>query len=273
MEVVGFAVAIGLVLTALGGGTIGGVLDTPVRWFPLAFAGLGLHLALGLWTPPQGWSRGAAVTLLLVSFLALAAFCAANLRLTGMPVVLLGIGLNVVAVALNGAMPVRLPADAPEADRRALERSATHEPEADARMLGVLGQIVPLPGPLDRPVSFGDLVVGVGLVDVLVHAGRRRPRTTRSERASPANRFLARSVTQEVGSRAKKRVGRSSRALPAPAAPAREASALQRERSAATTEAPPGSRGDPSGGDGWARPAEHDLLQGGDDTGVVHAAG
>jgi len=185
MELTVVAVAVGVVLSVLAGGTLARILATPVRVVWLPFAGLGAQLLLGLWAPSGGWGSGLAVVLLAGSFAAVLAFALLNLHFTGMAVVAVGVGLNLLVVALNGAMPVRLPEDASDARREALEHSATHEPEADADTLARLGQIVLVPEPVDRAVSWGDLIVGVGLVDVLFHAGRRRMRPNRGTAPAP----------------------------------------------------------------------------------------
>jgi hypothetical protein len=145
MELYALAVAAGIVL------------DTPLRRTWLLFSAFGLQLLLGIWEP------GAAVPLWVASFLALAAFCFSNMRLTGMSVVAFGILLNAFVVVANGGMPVR----------GAVEESPLRIPEAQAENAAYLGEIVPLTGPFDRHVTFGDLIVAVGLVDVLYRLSRR----------------------------------------------------------------------------------------------------
>ncbi len=176
MEIVAVAVALGVAVAVLTGGSLTRMLDAPLRWLPLAFLALGAQLVLGVWDRAAGWSEATALGLFAGSFAALLVFCARNLHLTGMSVVLVGVALNTLVVAVNGAMPVRLPDDASAEQREAIEASVTHEHEDDAETLTVLGEIVVLPDPLRRSVSFGDLILGVGIVDLLFHASRVRRR-------------------------------------------------------------------------------------------------
>lgn len=177
MEVVAVAIAVGISIAVLTGGTLARILDTRIRWSVLLFVAFGAQLVLGLWSPGDGWPDALGFGVFVGTLAALLVFCALNLHLTGMSIVLVGAALNLLVVALNGGMPVRLADDAPSDRMAALERSATHLPEDDAETLSFLGDIIVLPDPVDRSISFGDLILGVGLVDVLVHASRHRKRT------------------------------------------------------------------------------------------------
>lgn len=177
MEVVAVAIAVGISIAVLTGGTLARILDARIRWPALLFAAFGAQLILGLWSPGDGWPDALGFGIFVAALVALVVFCALNLHLTGMSIVLIGAALNLLVVALNGGMPVRLADDAPSDRVAALETSATHLPEDDADALSFLGDIIVLPDPVDRSISFGDLILGVGLVDVLVHASRHRKRT------------------------------------------------------------------------------------------------
>lgn len=176
MEVVAVAIAVGISIAVLTGGTLARILDSRIRWPVLLFVAFGAQLVLGLWSPADGWPNALGFGVFVGTLAALLVFCALNLHLTGMSIVLLGAALNLSVVALNGGMPVRLAGDAPSNRVAALETSATHLPEDDADALSFLGDIIVLPDPVDRSISFGDLILGVGLVDVLVHASRHRKR-------------------------------------------------------------------------------------------------
>ncbi|HVM40822.1 MAG TPA: DUF5317 family protein, partial [Acidimicrobiia bacterium] len=187
MELIAVAVGAGVVFSVVTGGSVARVLDVPVRWSPLLAGAFALQVLLGVWHPGGGWPRPVGLGLYLVSFVLLAAFCARNLRLVGMSVVLVGVLMNLVAIAANGGMPVRLPADADAAARGRLDASVTHVPEDDAGPLRALGDIIVVGAPVDRAISFGDLVLAVGLVDVIYRASRRpRRRRGRAEAAAGA---------------------------------------------------------------------------------------
>lgn len=179
MELIAIALALGVTLAVFSGGTLTRILDTRVRWPGLVFASLATQLLLAFWHPPGGWSSGMGLAVYVGSFVLLGAFCALNLRLTGMSVVLVGVSLNALVVMVNGGMPVRLPTDATEAQVRAVEESVTHESD-DGATLGFLGQIIVLGDPLHRSFSFGDLILAVGVVDVVFRAGQDPQRRRRS---------------------------------------------------------------------------------------------
>lgn len=176
MEVVAVAIAVGISIAVLTGGTLARILDTRIRWPALLFVAFGAQLVLGLWSPGDGWPDALGFGVFVGTLAALVVCCARNLHLTGMSIVLIGAALNLLVVALNGGMPVRLADDAPSDRVDALETSVTHLPDDDADALAFLGDIIVLPDPVDRSISFGDLILAVGLVDVLVHASRHRQR-------------------------------------------------------------------------------------------------
>jgi len=161
------AVALGVVAGLAAGGRPRNAGLRPVRALGALGAGILLQLAAGL-----GEVDGTpALTLLLTSYVLLAAFAVVNLRLVGMPVVLLGLGLNAAVIAANGAMPVRasavLAADVvPAAELETADLGAKHRLERPGDRLTLLGDIIPVP-PAREVVSFGDLILAVGLVDVV----------------------------------------------------------------------------------------------------------
>lgn len=164
--VVVLAVALGVAL--LTGGSLHRVLETRLRSTWALFAALALQVALDLfWSGPSG---GVSHFLLIVSYLLLLGFCAANLALKGMSVVMIGIALNALVITVNSGMPVRTDPGYPE--------TVKHHAERPSDSLTFLGDIIVLP-PLNQALSFGDLIMLVGLVDVLVHRSRPEPATRR----------------------------------------------------------------------------------------------
>lgn len=122
-----------------------------------------------------------------LSLAALVAFAGANLHLTGVAVLGLGALVNLVALVANNGIPVR-----PEALVRAeivteeelatTDVTAPRHLERSTDRLPVLGDVLPV-APARTVLSFGDLIVLLGLVDAVRElARRRRRRWTQAER-------------------------------------------------------------------------------------------
>jgi uncharacterized protein DUF5317 len=123
---------------------------------------------------------GPSGTIALVGLIAGLAFAVVNLHLTGMAIVAVGITANLVPVALNGAMPVRPEAlveaemiTIDELDRVTLD--GARELETDSTLLGILGDTYPV-RPTGQVVSLGDLIMMVGLADVIANLMLQRRR-------------------------------------------------------------------------------------------------
>ncbi len=152
-----------------------------LTWWPLLPAGLAAQVGAGR------LDDAAALATLLVGYACLLGFAAANLHLTGTGVIAVGLACNVVPLALNGGMPVRASAlvdagiiDAVDVDTVEL-RGSRHVADDDDILAG-LGDVVPVPV-ADRVVSFGDLVLVVGVGDAVAQLTRRRRRSRSTDDA------------------------------------------------------------------------------------------
>ena len=160
------ALALGIAL--LSGGSLHRVLETRLQASWAMFGALAVQVALDLfWSGP---ATGLTHLLLAFSYLLLIGFCAANLTLKGMTVVAVGIALNALVITINGGMPIRTDSG--------FQATVKHHAEGPSDSLTFLGDIIVL-RPLNQALSFGDLIMLVGLVDVLFHrsrpaGGRRR---------------------------------------------------------------------------------------------------
>jgi len=166
------AVGLGFVLALVLGGRLHNLTGRSLRlWFLLPL-GLALQLAA-----IEGHGDAWPFLLVLVSYACLFAFAVANLSVTGFWMIALGLTLNAFAVGLNHGMPV---------GRKALNHvgrnggvyAAEHHVQRSSDKLLILGDVVPV-SPLGEIVSFGDLIFGVGLADVIVHL--MRPARRRKE--------------------------------------------------------------------------------------------
>jgi hypothetical protein len=183
------AVAAGIGIGLLAGGRLSHLGSRNLRMWPLLMAGLAAQI---LSTPLSG---DASFALLLASYGLLLAFAAANVVLVGMWLVAMGIGMNLVVIAVNGGMPVR-----ESALRSAgaigpgvpvvIDTASKHHLERPSDRLVVLADIIPVE-PLGEVVSFGDVVMAVGVADVVVYLLRpsaaRRARTDAESEEEPVS--------------------------------------------------------------------------------------
>ena len=126
-----------------------------------------------------------AVVLGIAALSLLVAFAVANLHLTGMGVMTIGLSLNLFVMLINGGLPVSAralrAADLPDSGEL---RGARHI-ERSNDDLTVLGDIIPVHGVV---VSYGDLIVAVATADVIAHLARRQRRRQSSiTTASPVH--------------------------------------------------------------------------------------
>jgi hypothetical protein len=181
---VGTVVDVVLLVVAVLAGLAAGWLRQPIgargarihiRRLPLlALGAFGSALAQLLEDDAATLALGASLAVLL-------SFVAANAHLTGVLVIGCGLLLNLVAVVLNGGMPVRgealVSAGVVEQGELATTtlRGARHlETRADS--LAVLGDVLPVP--VTREVlSFGDLIILAGTADAVRDVARRRRRS------------------------------------------------------------------------------------------------
>jgi len=120
----------------------------------------------------------ASVMALAASLAVLIAVAVANRHITGIAVVGIGLFVNLVAVAVNGGMPVRV---------SAMEAAGLVEPGASVEVsdprhletsqdpVPVLGDVLPVPF-AQEVVSFGDLIIVLGAADAVRELSRRRAR-------------------------------------------------------------------------------------------------
>jgi hypothetical protein len=176
------AVAAALVISLLTGGRPDHMASRSFRFWPVLVAGLALQLAS---------VRLGGLLLLLASYALLLAFSAANALRVGMWMVALGIGLNLLTIAVNGGMPVRpsalVAAGVAEPDEvGTLRIGGKRHLERPSDRLMIISDVIPV-RPLREVLSFGDVIMGVGLADVVVHL--LRPPLARAHAATgPARR-------------------------------------------------------------------------------------
>ena len=161
------AVGLGLVL----GGSVGRLADLPLRapWLFLSAVALQV-VAFPVGVLPWGTREAVASVLWVASYGLLLAAAVLNRRLTGVPIVALGMLLNLAAILANrGTMPVRVEA-MHDAGRVAVTQANSTALAEPALPWLVDRWAAPHWIPLANVFSVGDVLVAVGAV-VIVLAG------------------------------------------------------------------------------------------------------
>jgi Family of unknown function (DUF5317) len=167
--IIGVVLALLVVLATRG--SYGQLVVTAHSWWMLLVAAA-LLIGVAIADLPDDRLDTLGFGIVMLAYVFIFAFCILNMRLTGMVVVTIGVAMNALVFGLNRGMPV-------DTDGASGETTVFHRPEEDRDLLPFLGEIIPLPEPFEQMVTFGDLVIGVGLVDVAYHASRRPARRRR----------------------------------------------------------------------------------------------
>lgn len=151
-----------------------------LRWLPVLAAGVLASVAA------DRLDGSTAVAVAIAGQAALVAGAAANLHLVGAGILAIGLALNLVSMAVDGGVPVRRGAvvAAGLLEPAELEGATVDGPrhfERDDDRLPALGDALPIEA-LGTVVSFGDLIVVVGIADTVAHAARRRRRARAHQR-------------------------------------------------------------------------------------------
>ena len=174
------AVIAGVVLGFVFGGRPSNISRRPLQLVSL----LAISVALQAVAETVDVADAVGLSMVLVSYVGLSAFAVANIRLVGMPVVLVGLACNLVVITANGGMPVEREAIvaagvATEAEIDDLDFGAKRHLEDDD-VLMFLADIIPVEL-TEEVLSFGDLILALGVADVIFRllrppgARRRQP--------------------------------------------------------------------------------------------------
>lgn len=144
----------------------------PVRGLELLFAGLAIQGVLPLVGIPRSHYDDVGFGLLIASYALILTFAFTNLHIRGMTIVAVGIALNALVIALNQGMPAKGPTRTTTDGRRVSRviTSVKHRLERPGDVLTVLDDRIVLSHDL---LSFGDLVLVAGLLDVCFWGSRR----------------------------------------------------------------------------------------------------
>lgn len=177
------AIVAGIAIGYARGGRLRSLAEAHVHWWFALVAAVVLQVVAVLTDTDAG------VFLLLVSFALIIAFTARNLARAGMGVVLVGVAANALVIGVNDGMPVREEAVirsglAGDDEIDDFDFNAKWHLETEDDQLTFLGDIIPVPGAREV-LSFGDLIMAVGVADVIVHL--MRPAVRRREQEVSAS--------------------------------------------------------------------------------------
>src|SRR5215813_14263165 len=159
MLVLVLAVLIALLVPLFTHGSYKRLLGTKISWGWLLAAGLAIQITLEYASPPRQYWHSVGFGLLVASYVLVLAFCARNLVLRGMSIVLIGVACNALVIVLNQGMPVKFP---PEWRNEAwAEATVKHHPQAPGEKLLVLSDIIVVRHPFETILSYGDLILAV----------------------------------------------------------------------------------------------------------------
>lgn len=182
------AVIAGLGIGLSNGGSLDRVRTFRPEIWPALAGGLLLQLVIRVGGLEGGW----AVVLELVSAIALIAFGVANLRVGGMVLVVVGLGLNLLPTLLNWGIPTSRSALVTagvieKGTTGTVELEGARHVATDGDWLRWLGETIALP--TGQVISFGDIVLQVGYL--LVTAALVRGRVLRHDVAGDYRRRIA----------------------------------------------------------------------------------
>jgi hypothetical protein len=165
------------------GGRLTNLASLELQWRWLAVIGLALQFVTGP-------GDVAPLVCLYVSFVVLVVFTIKNIRVAGMPLVLLGLSLNFLVIGINAGMPVtkhalRASGQGDLLDELINNPYPKHHLATKDDYVVFLGDVIPIPPPVHQAVSIGDIFtyggVGVVIVSAMRHGSKdgapRRRRT------------------------------------------------------------------------------------------------
>jgi len=168
------AIAVAFLIPAVTGGSYSRMLTVQWRFASLLFLGLGIQILLEVWTMPKEHWHDWGFGLLVASYVLILAFVARNFVIRGMGIVFIGIACNALVITVNQGMPVKLPVE--WQNKSWAQPTVKHHPQQPDDKLKFLADIIVLDEPLQSVVSFGDLILLVGLCDVAYNVSRKPKR-------------------------------------------------------------------------------------------------
>lgn len=145
------------------------------HWVSFLAIGMALQFVVLFVDAPADHTHQVGFGILVTGFVFVMGFTLRNALTKGMVVVSIGIAANCLAIVVNEGMPVEVPND--WVDSGGVSTTVRHHPQSDDDQLLFLSDIIILRR-LGQVISFGDLILAFGLIDVVFHASRK-PRRAR----------------------------------------------------------------------------------------------
>jgi hypothetical protein len=188
MKLVAATIALAVLIGYLCGGRLSFLTGRKFRLRWLAALGLAMQVA-----PTPAGHPEIDLWLLYLSFGPLFAFVVANLRQSGVALILLGVVLNFTVIVANQGMPVSAHALAASGQQDSLhllitEGGAKHHLAGSGDIFMQLGDVIPIGGFVKQALSPGDVACYLGVVWLVIagmQPSRRRTRDAAGEAAAP----------------------------------------------------------------------------------------
>ena len=173
-----YAVVVGLVVGRLTGGRVERLGDIRFRWAGLAFAAVVVQLVL--FFPPVAdaldGAQAVAIALYVGSTAVVLGVVVRNIRLTGLPIVVLGAGLNLLAILANGGLMPATPEALAAAGLPPESGFAAGSVVGDPALPWLVDRFA-LPSwlPLANVFSLGDVLIAIGIAVAVAAGMHARP--------------------------------------------------------------------------------------------------
>jgi hypothetical protein len=184
MKLFALAIVAAMLLGLAFGGRFSRLESLRLHWWGLALVGLVIQFV----PLPEGAAGVDLVVrsvVLAISYTLLLTFAAANLRIAGMWLLMIGLAMNCAVIVANGGMPVEAQTliDSGQEDVLAslqAERADKHHLLTDSDVLTSLADVIAVPPPIAQAISIGDVFIYAGLMWTIVAAMRGRTPSPRS---------------------------------------------------------------------------------------------
>jgi hypothetical protein len=178
-------IALAIIVVVVTKGSVERLGRLRFRMLWLLFLGLAIQIVLEVVDFPKDRIEDVGFAILLLSYACILTFCLLNRSVRGMTIIAIGVALNVLVIALNQGMPTK--DDVRERGGREvhvpIEQTVKHRPQEDDDLLAFLGDVITAPGFPNQQFSIGDIVMGLGIVD-LCFEGSRVPKRRGVARAT-----------------------------------------------------------------------------------------